>query len=213
MQFQLLELHVQHAIRETILHVRTSNCMSIGELHVEHAFWCIIRWVRSNSNNKMHVDKVWCFWICTSQSNLHVQHVILFLSDMHIEVSHMHFWHADRRCWMHVGHHIVKWTLPVILHVGHWNKFSILMTNMSYSLYYCMSDWYIFVTYCMSEMDIAGFCACLCCTSLCFQTTYFGGMWQCLNTCSVLVQSATSWSESPEIESHTCVWLFFTDFV
>ena len=106
-----------------------------------------------------------------------------------------------------------KWTLPVILHVGHWNKFSILMTNMSYSLYYCMSDWYIFVTYCMSEMDIAGFCACLCCTSLCFQTTYFGGMWQCLNTCSVLVQSATSWSESPEIESHTCVWLFFTDFV
>ena len=36
------------------------------------------------------------------------KHVILFLSDMHIEVSHMHFWHADRRCWMHVGHHIVK---------------------------------------------------------------------------------------------------------
>ena len=108
MQFQFFELHVQHAIWETRLHVQTSTCMSISELHVKHAVWCIIRWVRSNSNNKMHVDKVWCFWICTSQSNPHVQHVILFLSDMHIEVSHMHVWHADRRCWMHVGHHTVQ---------------------------------------------------------------------------------------------------------
>ena len=53
------------------------------------------------------------------------------------------------------------------------------MTNMSYSLHYCMSAWYIFVTNCMSELDIAGFCACLCCTSLCFQTTYFRGLLQC----------------------------------
>ena len=108
MQFQFFELHVQHAIWETRLHVQTSNCMSISELHVEHAVWCIIRWTRNNSNNKMHVHWVWCFMICISHSNLHVQHVILFLSDMHIEVSHMHVWHADRRCWMHVGHHIVK---------------------------------------------------------------------------------------------------------
>ena len=39
MHFQLYELHVQQAIRETILHVRASKCMSMGELHVQHAFW------------------------------------------------------------------------------------------------------------------------------------------------------------------------------
>ena len=53
------------------------------------------------------------------------------------------------------------------------------MTNMGYRLQYCMSAWYIFVTNCMSDMDIAGFCACLRCTSLCFQTTYFRGLLQC----------------------------------
>ena len=37
MHFQLYELHVQHAIRETILHVRASKCMSMCELHVQHA--------------------------------------------------------------------------------------------------------------------------------------------------------------------------------
>ena len=83
------------------------------------------------------------------------------------------------------------------------------MTNMSCKLYFCMSADHIFVTYCMSNMDIAGFCACLCCTSLCFETTYFGGIWQYLPTCSALVQSPTLWSGGPEIESHTCVWWFF----
>ena len=108
MQFQFIELHVQHAISETRLHVRSSNCMFICELHVEHAVRCTIRWMMINSNNKMHVERVWCFRICTSHNNLHVEHVILFLSDMHIEVSYMHFRHADTRYWMHVGHHIVK---------------------------------------------------------------------------------------------------------
>ena len=108
MQFQFIELHVQHAISETRLHVRSSNCMFICELHVEHAVRCTIQRMMINFNNKMHVERVWCFRICTSHNNLHVEHVILFLSDMHIEVSYMHFWHADRRCWMHVGHHIVK---------------------------------------------------------------------------------------------------------
>ena len=83
------------------------------------------------------------------------------------------------------------------------------MTNMSCKLYFCMSADHIFVTYCMSNMDIAGFCACLCCTSLCFETTYFGGILQYLYTCSALVQSPTLWSGGPEIESHTCVWWFF----
>ena len=107
MQFQFIELHVQHAISETRLHVRSSNCMFICELHVEHAVRCTIQRMMINSNNKMHVERVWCFRICTSHNNLHVEHVILFLSDMHIEVSYMHFRHADTRYWMHVGHYNV----------------------------------------------------------------------------------------------------------
>ena len=57
----------------------------------------------------------------------------------------------------------------------------------------------------MSEMDIAGFCACLCCTSLCFQTTYFGGILQCLDTSSVLVQSLDCDLEVPSSNPiHVC---------
>jgi hypothetical protein len=58
--------------------------------------------------NNIHVGKVWCFWICISESNMHVQDVIFVLSDMHIEVSCMHVRNADRWCWIHVGHDIVK---------------------------------------------------------------------------------------------------------
>jgi hypothetical protein len=79
------------------------------------------------------------------------------------------------------------------------------MTNMSFDLYFCMSAEYICVTYCMSNVDIAGFCACRSCTSLCFETTYFGGILQCLNTSSVLVQSLDCDLEVPSSNPiHVC---------
>ena len=55
MHFQLYELHVQQAIRETILHVRASKCMSMRELHVQHAV-CLL------AGDGMHFGKQYTCW-------------------------------------------------------------------------------------------------------------------------------------------------------
>ena len=94
-------------------------------------------------------------------SNMHVQDVIFVLSDMHIEVSCMHVRNADRWCWIHVGHDIVK---------------SKVMTNMGMLFLFGSQTWSCVSQHTHESGSLKGFWCLLLskttqCTRRCFAST------------------------------------------
>ena len=89
MHFQLLELHVQHAIRETILHVRASKCMSMCKLHVHYAI-CLFA-------EKGNAFGIIIFMSARYNCFGYAYPKVICMSDKN-----------NMTCWIHIGHDIVK---------------------------------------------------------------------------------------------------------